>query len=64
MAKTIHCGKGVDPDPNDLYVKLKYAIEHRDLLEVKYRRLAEDVRRNYSWDRVGDKLYSLVKSLT
>jgi len=64
VAKTIHCGKGVDPDPNDLYVKLKYAIEHRDLLEVKYRRLAEDVRRNYSWDRVGERLYSLVKSLT
>ena len=60
-AKLIHDGKGVDPDPNDLYAKLKFAVENMELLRVKYRGLMRTVRTHFTWDRIGDKLYSLIK---
>jgi len=60
-AKLIHDGKGVDPDPDDLYQKLKYAITMKDTLSKKYERIAEYVRRNYTWERIGERLVALLK---
>jgi len=60
IAKTIHNGKGVDPDPNDLYQKLKYALTMYDVVKKRYERLQKYVRKNYSWERIGDRLYSIL----
>jgi len=60
-AKRIHCGRGVDPDPDDLYQKLRYALMMYDVVKKRYERLSEFVRRHYSWDRIGEKLYQIVR---
>jgi len=60
VAKTIHCGRGVEPDSQDLYQKLKYALTMYDVVKKKYERLQRIVRSQYTWDKVGDRLYNII----
>jgi len=60
VAKTIHCGRGVEPDPQDLYQKLKYALTMYDVVKKKYETLQRIVRTQYTWDKVGDRLYNII----
>lgn len=61
ISKKIHCGKGVNPDPNDLYHKLRYAITMKNILEKKYMVLQRIVKENYNWNVIGEKLFETLK---
>jgi len=63
IAKAIHDGKGVDPDPNDLYMKLRMALYTLDTYKKRFERLAQFVRKNYTWDKVGNHLSEIIESV-
>jgi len=60
IAKTIHCGRGVEPDSQDLYQKLKYTLTMYDIVKKKYESLQRIVRTQYTWDKVGNRLYNII----
>ena len=63
IAKTIHCGKGVDPDPVDLYNKLKLVLGLYDSFKAKFERLSIIVKRAFTWDAIGERLFKMLKPL-
>jgi len=62
IAKTIHDGKGVDPDPRALYNILKYIIDNYEDARRKFEEYKNTIRRLYNWDRIGVLLDKIVKS--
>jgi len=60
-ANVIHCGYGIDPDPQDLYQRIKYAITMEEVVRKRYWDIWENVRMNYTWDVIGKRFINLLK---
>jgi len=62
-AKVIHDGKGVDPDPRELYAWLKYVIENYEQERKKFEDYRRIVLQVYSWDRIGLLLDKIIRTI-
>jgi len=60
-AKVIHSGKGANPDPQDLYEKMKYVLLMKSTLEKRFKKMSKFVKNNYTWNVVGEKLFNYIK---
>ena len=61
LTKHIHDGLGCEADPIDLAEKIEYVMNNYDEVLKHYEPIFERVRREYTWDRVGEKLYNLIR---
>lgn len=59
----IHIGYGVDPDPEDAYSKLMYAIKNVEELKKDAMRRAPAVRSRYSWSNSARRIAECLNSL-
>ncbi len=59
----IHIGYGVDPDPEDAYLKLEYMIENLEELKKKAMTYAPLVRSKYSWSNSAKRIVQCLEAL-
>ncbi len=59
----IHIGYGVDPDPEDAYLKLEYMIENLEELKKKAMAYAPLVRSKYSWSNSAKRIVQCLEAL-
>ena len=59
-ANIIHCGFGVDPDPVDLYRKLKHVLLNFDYWRKRFEDISESIRRVYTWNKICHRLYMIL----
>ena len=57
----IHIGKGYQVSLTDFIDKLEYAIENLRELKQRFKVYAKTVRQKYSWEKIGEKLFNLLK---
>lgn len=56
----VHIGKGVDPDPEDAYRLLNYAIDNLSMLKKKAERLAPEIRKQYNWRNIAQRIANVL----
>jgi len=57
----LHDGFGVDPDPDDMFNKLIDVVENLDRYREIFSKAKERVRKEYSFEKIVDKLYKFVE---
>lgn len=57
----IHDGYGVDPDPEDLYMKMLHVVDNLERYREVFMRARERVRKEYSFEAVRDRLIDFVE---
>jgi len=57
----IHIGKGWTVDSRDLADKIIDVIDHLEEYKQRYEKFAEEVRKIYSWERIGESLINVFR---
>jgi len=59
----VHVGNGADPDPDDLANKIIDVIDNQEYYNELFREYASEIRKTYTWQNTGDKLYAILKKI-
>ena len=63
VAKKVHDGAGVNPDPGDLAQKIVYVIDNYDSVMRRYESVFKTVRSFFTWRVIGKTLSNLLERL-
>jgi len=62
ITQIIYDGLGVDPDSMDLAEKIEYVMNNYDEVLKHYEPIFQNVRTNFTWRKIGEKLIEIFKS--